>query len=258
MPQRVIAIAKAQIGFKENNGDNHNPFAQYLDTIEGFYNGKKDGYAWCDIFCDFCFVKAYGVETAKKMINHNDCGAGCIFSARAYRDIGRFDKTPQVGDQIFYGSVGNETHTGIVVEVNGDTVTTIEGNFGDKVGSRTIKVNDSSIAGFGHPLYWLAPTEEEIGEINDINSGSGNIAETANDVPEGTFNGFPTIQFGEEFTHWTAVLQALLWARGYPCGEIDDEFGIKTKLALMKFQKANNLAVSGICDKVTWHNLMTG
>lgn len=91
----VIAIAKEEIGYLEkksgsglddktaNAGSgNYTKYARDLDAIEGFYNGKKQGYAWCDVFVDWCFVQAFGAEKAKALLCQPDksCGAGVDWS----------------------------------------------------------------------------------------------------------------------------------------------------------------------------------
>lgn len=72
-----------------------------------------------------------------------------------YQAKGRFDSTPKVGDQIFFrysGSSGAD-HTGIVVEVTSSQIVTVEGNSGNQVKKNTYARNNSSIIGYGHPLY---------------------------------------------------------------------------------------------------------
>lgn len=77
--ENLITIAKNEIEYLEkasnNNLDsktanagnnNYTKYARDLDTIPGFYNGKKQGFDWCDIFVDWCFAKAFGVDKAKR------------------------------------------------------------------------------------------------------------------------------------------------------------------------------------------------
>ena len=128
----VVAVAISQIGYKEkatnknlddntaNAGSaNWTKYARDLYAAK-YYNGNKNGYAWCDVFVDWCFFKAYGATEGQRIeCQTGDCGAGCTFSMQYYQAKGRFDKNPKVGDQIFFrysGSSGAD-HTGIVVEV---------------------------------------------------------------------------------------------------------------------------------------------
>lgn len=251
MPERVIAEAEKHIGWKENNGDNFNPFAAFLDTLPGFYNGIKNGYAWCDIFVDYCFVKAYGADMAKKLINHNDCGAGCIFSAKAYREMNRFDKNPKVGDQVFFGAAGCETHTGIVVDVTDDYVITIEGNTSDAVKRRQYPKN-YSFAGFGHPRYELLVSDAEREEIEELNAEPKAPEASSAEI-------YPTLCEGDTGS-WVSVMQAMLEALGYSVGRsgIDGEFGPDTAEALIDFEFDMDLPVSNVCNAAIWELLKAG
>jgi hypothetical protein len=169
----VIAVAKSQVGYKEkatnsqlydktaNAGDgNYTKYAHEFDTkYSGFYSGNKNGYAWCDMFVDWCFVKALGVETAKKVICQpsNSAGAGCTYSAGYYRNEGRFitNAIPKQGYQIFYkaSTSGEYKHTGLVYKVDKNYVYTIEGNYGGGVSYRKVGVKSSEIGGYGIPKY---------------------------------------------------------------------------------------------------------
>ena len=141
--ERVLSVAAAEIGYLEkatnaqlddktaNPGrNNFTKYARDLDRL-GMYNTPKNGYAWCDIFVDWCFVQAFGLETALLMTGQvlKGYGAGCGESARYYKGIGRFyPNDPRPGDQIFFTGGGGMAHTGLVERVEGGVVYTIEGN----------------------------------------------------------------------------------------------------------------------------------
>lgn len=69
--------------------------------------------------------------------------------------------SPQVGDLLLYDwqdsgkgdNTGDPDHIGIVIKVNGDTLTIREGNKKGTVGNRTIKVNGKTIRGYITPPY---------------------------------------------------------------------------------------------------------
>ena len=101
--ERVLDIARAEIGYLEkasnaqldsktaNAGNkNYTKYARDLDNL-GMYNGRKNGYAWCDVFCDWCFIQAFGLELALKMTGQKlgGYGAGCTESANYYKAMGR-------------------------------------------------------------------------------------------------------------------------------------------------------------------------
>lgn len=170
---KLIAIAQAEIGYKEkatnsnldddtaNAGSNNwTKFARDLYNA-GYYNGNKNGYAWCDVFVDWCFYQLAGKNAKKAQeieCQTGDCGAGCIYSAQYYRNQNRFYTTPEVGDQIFFGKKGDEEHTGIVETVSANQITTIEGNTSNMVARRTYNRNDSYIVGYGRPKFDASAT----------------------------------------------------------------------------------------------------
>lgn len=167
--KKLIAIAQAEIGYKEkaSNANLDNPtanagandytkYARDLATA-GYYNGNKNGYAWCDVFVDWCFYQLAGKDAKKAQeleCQTGDCGAGCKFSAGYYKNAGRFyTSNPQPGDQIFFQEGGSICHTGIIESVSGNTIITIEGNASNQVKRITRKANDGYTYGYGRPRY---------------------------------------------------------------------------------------------------------
>ena len=188
--ERLINTAKKEIGYleKANNSrleektanagyNNWTKYADFLDKIGNIYNGKKNGYDWCDIFVDWCFINTFGTELAMKITNqpYGGCGAGTVFSAQYYKQINRYFKSnPQPGDQIFFKNASGICHTGIVTKFDGNTVYTIEGNTsgasgvvanGGGVQAKSYNKNYSGIDGYGRPLYELVPNEEGESEM---------------------------------------------------------------------------------------------
>lgn len=174
--ERVAKTAAGEVGYKEkasnkqlddktaNAGSkNWNKYAAALDELGDIYNGKKNGYDWCDIFVDWCFINTFGKDLGVKLINQplHGCGAGCTWSMQYYKQAGRFFKSPEVGDQIFYTRDGGKTsyHTGIVTEVNGPLIRTVEGNSKDQVSTYCFNSGGSQVAGFGRPDWSLVPSD---------------------------------------------------------------------------------------------------
>lgn len=170
--QRVINKALSQVGYVASSGK-HTKYAQELDAMGDVYNGPKDGYDWCDVFADWNYITTFGKNLAVKMINQPlwGGGAGCWLSASYYRSANQWSTKPSLGAQIFFGTYGDEGHTGIVVGYTGSTVTTVEGNTGYSAGyssgavlKRTYDIGDNTIVGYGIPKWDLAggadlPTE---------------------------------------------------------------------------------------------------
>ena len=167
----VIAVAVGEIGYKEKKSNaslddktanagsaNYTKYARDFDQkYPNWYNGKKNGYAWCDMFVDWCFLTAFGYENALRLLcqPEKSAGAGCTYSLRYYKNKGQFHTSgPQPGDQIFFGtSLSDSSHTGIVEKADGSKVYTIEGNTSDQVARRSYALNNSRILGYGRPAY---------------------------------------------------------------------------------------------------------
>ena len=180
-PKKVIAVALAEVGYQEketnarleepyaNPGDeNFTKYARDLDAAL-FYNGKKNGFAWCDVFVDWCFFRAYGERAARKLtfqpkIPLLNRGAGCRYSMAYYEDHKRVFEAPMPGDQIFFHNAKRTgiCHTGLVYDVDEDWVYTVEGNTSDQAGvvddggavcKKKYGLDDPRIAGYGRPQY---------------------------------------------------------------------------------------------------------
>ena len=174
--ENLLNIARAELGYKEkasnssldsktaNAGSNNwTKYARDL-AAAGYYNGNKNGYAWCDVFVDWCMYQLTGQDS--DVAQYMECqtgplGAGCTYSARYYKNAGRFyTSNPEPGDQIFFGLRGDEEHTGIVEAVDYSYVYTIEGNSNNQVERRKYTLNNSYIAGYGRPRFYEKPVEE--------------------------------------------------------------------------------------------------
>lgn len=207
----VIQIAEGEIGYREkatnahltekdaNAGSgNYTKYAAYFDAMRGeveFYNGKKNGFDWCDMFVDWCECQAWGIEDGRKVLHQPErsCGAGCAWSASYYRNNGAWYSDPLPGDQIFFGPRGNESHTGLVSEVTADKVITIEGNANNMVQKRSYSRSDGNITGYGRPCYALVADrfkepetqEKTLEQIIDerIEAYMGKMCKDINDIP---------------------------------------------------------------------------
>lgn len=260
---KLVDCAMSQVGYlekrsnaylddkTENAGSNNwNKYARDIDNkYPNFYNGKKNGYSWCDIFVDWCFIECFGYEKALKMLYQptKSAGAGCKYSANYYRAHNAFYRQPQVGDQVFFGDYGNEGHTGIVVAVNGNIITTVEGNTsggygvesnGDGVYLKKYNTSTQYIPGFGRPNW----------EVVSSNVGNEEVTDTVN---------YPIIKLGSKGSD-VKKAQQLLIAKGYSCGAAgaDGDFGAGTYNAVKKFQADNGLETDGIVGANTWAALL--
>ena len=162
----LLDIARAELGYHEkktnanldqktapNDGaGNYTKYGRDLYAA-GYYNGNKNGYAWCDQFVDWNFYQLCGkdAKAAQAMqYQSGPLGAGCVYSAGYYEDAGHYGQEPKVGAQIFFGDFD---HTGIVEDYDGTYVTTIEGNKNNQVSRCKYRRGDPYITGYGYPNF---------------------------------------------------------------------------------------------------------
>ena len=186
---KLLEIARAELGYKEketnsqlddktaNAGDgNWTKYARDLHSA-GYYQAAKNGYAWCDMFVDWCFWKLGGSKEKGEWL---ECqtglyGAGCEWSSDCYRRAGRFDKNPKPGDQIFFGKTDAEEHTGIVEKIENGMVHTIEGNASNMCKRCTYSLTSSKIVGYGHPRFDEESEVEEEDKPVDGTPSTGSV-----------------------------------------------------------------------------------
>jgi len=166
---KLLEIAIAELGYKEkasnfqlddkeaNAGSgNWTKYARDLHTA-GYYQAAKNGYAWCDMFVDWCFLQLGGSKEKGEWL---ECqtglyGAGCEWSSNCYRWADRCGTEPKVGAQIFFAKngKGSEEHTGIVEKFDSNYVYTIEGNASNMVKRKTYARNSDYILCYGYPRF---------------------------------------------------------------------------------------------------------
>lgn len=128
---KVIQIAKNEDGYLEKasnsqldsktaNAGSAN-FTKYWRDVLPEWNGSY----WCAVFIAWCFMKAFGLETAKKLLKHWPY-VYCPDMERYFT----LNANPKVGDiVIFWNAKKREfVHTGLVTKVSGDQFWTVEGN----------------------------------------------------------------------------------------------------------------------------------
>ena len=142
----LIATAQAEIGYMEKKSNaqlddktanvGNGNYTKYWRDLKPSWNGS----AWCAVWVSWCMYKTFGLETAKKLLKHeND------FPYVYCPTLGaRFTKyaNPQRGDIVIFYRNGTFAHTGIVTKVEGDKFYTIEGNTNN---GSTIIANGGSV-----------------------------------------------------------------------------------------------------------------
>lgn len=253
-PQRVIDAAFAEIGYKEkatnaqldspteNAGNkNYTKFAAFMDSIKGFFNGRKQGVAWCAVFVCYCFVKAFGVDVARKLLNlpANSSAAGVRWMRIYMRRKRPLVKDPQPGDIIFFKIVGSTDpdamqHVGLVYGKDAKYVYTIEGNTSNSVGKRKYLLTDIKIADYGRPAW-------------DADYGTPIPVAYTQSIPVVSM---PTLRKGSTGEIVRTLQEALNKSGGSLV--VDGLFGAKTLAEVKVFQKLRGITVDGIVGPVTW------
>lgn len=159
--REVVRLAFSQVGYKAPGPGKRNKYAAWIDShYPTFYNGKKNGADWCDVFVDFCVLyMARDAKDAEYVLCQpsRSCGAGCKWSYNYYKSKHRNNSIPHYGDQIFLNTkAGKCCHTGIVYKVDEKYVYYVAGNEGGghgEVKKHKIAKTSKSIYAFGVPRY---------------------------------------------------------------------------------------------------------
>lgn len=191
---------------------------------------------WCALFIDWLF----GDNTPFTGVSHYSCTAQMNYwKSNGCWENGTTGITP--GDIIYYDwdTSGDCDHVGIVVNVQGDTITVVEGNYGggnwtsNHVGYRSISHSYAFVRGYAIPDY-----EKETNKVSR-----------------------PRILYSTDmvntFYYKVEQLQNMLNVVNNASITCDGYFGEKTKAAVIAYQKSRSLEVDGIIGSETITTLCT-
>ena len=126
--EKVIEVAKGEIGYLEKKSnsqlDSKTANAGYNNYVK-YWSVKPEwnGAYWCAAFVCWVFTEALGKERAKELLKHYPY----VYCPTLAGLFTRYSN-PKVGDIVIFWKNGEFAHTGIVIAVDGDKFTTIEGN----------------------------------------------------------------------------------------------------------------------------------
>ena len=272
---KLINLAKSQVGYREG-ANNYNKFAED-QRVNALYGWNVQNQPWCCVFVNWCFLNAFGTVGGRMTYGGS---AACAAQANLYKNNGAFTQSPAVGDQIFFYSGGGINHTGIVVEVRGGTIRTVEGNYSDKVSSCAYAIGNSSIAGYGRPK-WSLVSDESVTDNNQsadtssdayLNALAGLVgakpvtntqtstataATASTPAKEENHSWSPPVLKYDPNNYYEAVklLQASLNVHAFDSGKADGYYGAKTTAAVNKAKRFYGLDVNDICDYELWKKL---
>ena len=238
----VIAVAKNEIGYEEkasaqdlysphgNKGSNNH--TKYEKEVFG-----STGNYWCASFVSWCFYQAANCDKAKATQVLGVLSMACETIRSTMMSKGRYDRTVKPGDTIFFTGTrhAGANHIGIVISVDGNTITTVEGNTSSKefndnggcVASHTYSINDGKIMGFGHPAYddesnfkgvQANPANGETGYSTDGSTSVSNATYSSSDGGKKKFSGIADMLGGLA----DAVMNPIKKALGFSTDEDED------------------------------------
>ncbi len=238
---KVVKVARNEVGYleKKSNSSLDSKTANAGSsnyTKYGKWIGANGDY-WCASFVSWCFCQAFGKDEGKSLlgvysaacetIRQKGCGLG-IYHQRA-------GFTPKAGDVIFFTGTRHSgaNHIGIVVNVSGGTVHTVEGNTsggstvvdnGGGVASKSYALSNARILGYIRPKY--ETNEEGLSNMKSIKNGSSG----------------KTVK----------ILQAILKHCYGKSLSVDGKFGGNTEKQLKAVQTKLGLTADGVCGDKTW------
>lgn len=241
---KLVELARSQVGYHEG-ANNYNKYADDPKVIKE-YGWCPQNQPWCCIYVNWCFLNAFNFDIGSRLTYGGT--AACSSSAQLFKNNGAWKSTPEVGDQAFFYSGGGINHTGIVIAVDGNSFTTVEGNYSDSVCKVLHGVNNATTAGFGRPC-WNIVTGAAIPETKPSTIKPDPVTENHTWNP-------PLLNVSNSYSPDCVVLQALLNVHHFACGSADGFYGAKTQSAVYKAQQYYGLEVDGICGPKTWEKLL--
>lgn len=244
----VIKVAQNEIGYleKKTNAqlDNktanagYNNYTKYWRDIYSAYQTEP----WCAAFVSWCFMKAFGLTMAKKLLKHWPyvyCPTlGSLFIKNA---------NPKVGDIVIFYRNGTFAHTGLVTKVQGDRFWTIEGNTS---GASGIVANGGGVCVKSYYNSHLPGTKfctPDYSLVTSILSGNSSSS-TSTTTPTNAKNYLTVGDKGNA----VKTLQTKLNKVGYKL-DVDGIYGDNTLKAVKSFQTKykKELEVDGVAGKNT-------
>ena len=165
---QVIKACKAWADDEYHEGDdNWTIFSDILDKCHYYAPQYKQNQPWCHTFVNCIFLleaepkdrddseKKYDAQNYLFQPSYNNLSCGCTFGAQYFRDNDSFysAKEAEIGDIIYFGKRGEESHVGIIIDIKDGRIYTVEGNKGDMVAYGDYSVNYSKISGVGRVAF---------------------------------------------------------------------------------------------------------
>lgn len=252
--EKVILIAKNEIGYLEkksnsqldsktaNSGSAN--YTKYWRDVKPSYQGQP----WCACFVSWCFMKAFGLNKAKKLLKHWP-----YVYCPTMSGLFMLNANPKVGDIVIFKHNGTFTHTGLVTAVVGDRFYTIEGNTS---GASGIIANGGGVCAKSYLNSQMPGTKFCTPDWKIVNGTSTNTLTTGGKYmfePETVVAGSTGLS--------VLLLQEILVARKFKGKdgkelELDRSAGTNAIYALNAYKKSRGMKQDGVCDAAVWKDLI--
>lgn len=214
--------------------DNVTKYAKEMDDLE-VYNTPKNGYPWCKVFVDWCFVQAFGIDRAGELLYGWTAGVTQFYNW--YKSNGQIFSEPEIGDLVIFGDCD---HIGFVIDYDDNKIYTTEGNTSGATG---LVANGGAVVQKEHSRWssyikcYARPNYD--GE-----------PPTPPTPPTPTFRTLYKGCQGDDVVY----LQDKLQEKGYnlPMYGSDGYFGNETEVAVRELQADAGIGVDGIVGEETW------
>lgn len=184
-------------GVKESDGSHR----QIIDLYNKY--GDQTGYhmtysdPWCATAASAAFLVAeHNTGIPFSTIIPKECS--CERMIQKFAKLGEWEENdayvPTIGDYIFYDwndtGVGDDTgisdHVGIITGINMGRISTVEGNYNNGFGKRSIAINGRYIRGFGLPNYAKLASSSTTTKTTTTSNITSNTATTTKTYTAGT------------------------------------------------------------------------
>ena len=173
MKNKFLEIALSQVGYKEKKS-NKDLDSKTKNAGSGNYTKYGAWYGvnpapWCCMFVSWCANEAGILGTL--IPKYKGAGTGYNW----FKVKNRITMKPKAGDIGFLKPTtkgATSSHTFIVYKVDGNKITTIEGNENNAVIKHTRKLTDKNILGFGSVDY---PKEKDIRYVDNVDYEGLNV-----------------------------------------------------------------------------------
>lgn len=251
--KKVILIAKNEIGYLEKKSNSQldsktanagsNNYTKYWRDIKPSYQGQP----WCACFVSWCFMKAFGLNKAKKLLKHWP-----YVYCPTMNGLFMLNANPKVGDIVIFKHNGTFTHTGLVTAVVGDRFYTIEGNTS---GASGIIANGGGVCAKSYLNSQMPGTKFCTPDWKIVNRTSTNTS------TGGKYMFEPKTVVAGSTGLSVLLLQEILVARKFKGKdgkelELDRSAGTNTIYALNAYKKSRGMKQDGICDAAVWKDLI--